>query len=443
MGVRDYRYGTVEDWLPLFEESSEIMGKRSSFECCAPFLLLLDYIGCLDFLFTCLHFPCSCFDRRFLRTMFGRHGFKIISFIFFASVVALLYRDGSSHAGQLHRISTSDVEIEEHRNSKLLQPNGFLRPSNIAGHCKKHNWAAIDTLAPPRKIYDLFMVNSELDWLEIRLNELYHHVDYFVILEAAETFTGLPKPLLVRENWAMLEKFADKIIYHVLEVPPKEEMVTWNQWAHERFQRNAMFTQIMPRLENEQAPNEGDAIIVSDLDEIPRPATLTLLRYCDFPKRLTIRSRFYYYGFQWLHRGTEWAHPQATTYAGPNDTILPQDLRGGHGVSRFSSAEKADLWNAAWHCSSCFSTIEEMLLKMKSFSHVEYNAERFRDQKRIVEYIRNGRDLWDRWSQWYKRIDDNQDIPGYLKENRERFGYMLDRDGESAGFVDYVPDVKT
>lgn len=80
-------------------------------------------------------------------------------------------------------------------------------------------------------------------------------------------------------------------------------------------------------------------------------------------------------------------------------------------------------------------------MKMKSFSHVEYNAERFREKKRIVEYIRHGKDLWDRWGQWYDRVDDNEDAPRYLKteENRRRFGYMLDRDGKDAGFVDYDP----
>lgn len=32
-------------------------------------------------------------------------------------------------------------------------------------------------------------------------------------------------------------------------------------------------------------------------------------------------------------------------------------------------------------------------------------------------------------------MDDNQDIPRYMKQNKERFEYMLDRDAENAGFV--------
>lgn len=101
--------------------------------------------------------------------------------------------------------------------------------------------------------------------------------------------------------------------------------------------------------------------------------------------------------------------------------------------------EKADLFNAAWHCSSCFATIEEMLQKMKSFSHVEYNKEEYRKKAYIVEHIRKGKDLWDRWGQWYLRMDGNKDVPSYVAERKERFGYLLDRDGESAGFVDYMP----
>jgi beta-1,4-mannosyl-glycoprotein beta-1,4-N-acetylglucosaminyltransferase len=384
-----------------------------------------------------MHILTSGEGRRW-RLLFGRYWLKTLFLTSFLATVGLFYTDHLPYTSGRHRITAADLDLEDFREQRLIQSDGFLKPNDIVGHCRKHSWHALDPYAHPRKVYDLFMVNTELDWLEIRLNELYNHVDYFVILEAPTTFTGLLKPLLVQENWSKFEKFGDKIIYHILQSPPVSEMSTWNQWDHEKFQRNAMYTQVLPLLEGRQAPNEGDAILVSDLDEIPRPATLTLLRYCEFPKRLTLRSRFYYYGFQWLHRGAEWAHPQATTYAG-NFTILPQDLRGGHHASRFDS-EKADLWNAAWHCSSCFSTIEEMLLKMKSFSHVEYNAERFREKKRIVDYIRHGKDLWDRWDQWYMRVDGNDDVPIYLKENRAKFGYMLDRDGESAGFVDYDPN---
>ena len=76
---------------------------------------------------------------------------------------------------------------------------------------------------------------------------------------------------------------------------------------------------------------------------------------------------------------------------------------------------------------------------MSSFSHVELNKEEFRAKSAIVERVRRGKDLWDRFGLWYQRVENNQDIPRYLKENREKFRYMLNRDAANAGFVDYNP----
>ncbi|KAF8851532.1 glycosyltransferase family 17 protein [Acephala macrosclerotiorum] len=371
-----------------------------------------------------------------------RNSFKLITILLIFSFCVFFFRQNLAYGGHKHAISPTDLELEEdylRSNTQLIDSNGFLNPVEAAGYCSNHGWNAFPRRDSRRKIYDLFMINTELDWLEIRLNELHHHVDYFVILESASTFTGLPKPLILNDSWGNFTKFKDQIIYHVLEDPDPKRVKEegWTQWDHEKHQRNAMFEQVLPRLSGPQAPNPEDVILVSDIDEIPRPASLIVLRNCEFPKRLTLRSRFYYYSFQWLHRGSEWAHPQATTYSS-NSTILPQDLRGGHG-SPFFDKEKADLYNAAWHCSSCFATIEEMLGKMQSFSHVEYNEKKFRKKDWIVEHIRKGRDLWDRWGQWYLRIEANQDVPAYVAGQKERFGYLLDRDGESAGFVDYMP----
>ena len=44
-------------------------------------------------------------------------------------------------------------------------------------------------------VYDCFQFFNELDILKIRLNVLSPVVDKFVISEATETFSGLPKPL--------------------------------------------------------------------------------------------------------------------------------------------------------------------------------------------------------------------------------------------------------
>ncbi|KAK6346618.1 hypothetical protein TWF696_006738 [Orbilia brochopaga] len=341
-----------------------------------------------------------------------------------------------THPSHTHAVTSDLIAFEASHSSTSDELLSFLPLPEAQALCGAQRWPVYnaDAREPRRRIYDLFMINNEMDWLEIRMETMAKHVDYFVILEAPYTFTGLPKALTMEANWARFAKFHKQMIYKVMEsFPPGAKRA----WDYEDFQRNAMFTQALLGMPGEQAPRVGDVIIVSDVDEIVRPAALQILRNCDFPKRLTLRSQFYYYGFQFLHKGQQWEHPQATTFQGASDTILPADLRNGEGGNRLTAWwDKADLWNAGWHCSSCFSTIEDMLTKMKSFSHMSLNAERFRDPNRIVDRIRNGLDLWDRKGQVYEKIPRNQDIPEILKSKPEKFRYLLDREGPDAGFSD-------
>jgi beta-1,4-mannosyl-glycoprotein beta-1,4-N-acetylglucosaminyltransferase len=274
----------------------------------------------------------------------------------------------------------------------------------------------------PRKIYDLLLINTELNWLEIRLGQMYDHVDYFIILEASMTFQDTPKPLFVQENWSRFEKYHSKMIRHTLNIEGAKFEKTWDR---ETFSRNAMYDQVIPYLEGPQVAAMGDVILVSDVDEIPRPSTLTALRNCRFPQKLSLHSDMYYYSFQWHSRG-DWAHPQATYYNG-NDTVLPNDLRG--------SAD-SHLYRAAWHCSYCFSTIGEFIKNIKSFSHSELNLDRYKDPQQIMEHVRYGIDLYERQGEDYDRIEDNPDVPDFLKENRENYLFLLDRDPENANFLD-------
>ncbi|CAJ2513384.1 Uu.00g015030.m01.CDS01 [Anthostomella pinea] len=313
----------------------------------------------------------------------------------------------------------------------------LTNPTVALSLCRQHGWTPFPGMAD-RKIYDLIMVNTELDWLEIRLNGSYSEVDYFVIVESRKTFTNHDKPLVIRDNMDRFAAYRDKIIYHELEIPDGFHSDRSNpSWAWEDLQRNAMYDQVLPRLKGPLAPVNGDVIIVADVDEIVRPETMMILKACNFPRRLTLRSHFYYYSFQYLHKGTQWAHPQATYYQGWR-TILPVNLRNSDGgIQPLIRLEKGDLWSAGWHCSTCFSAIGEVLTKLSSFSHIWLNQDVYRDRDRIADRVRNGKDLWDREGQEYEKQDNNKDIPALLRQEPDRFSYLLDRDGPTAGFLDY------
>ncbi|KAG0648093.1 hypothetical protein D0Z07_5631 [Hyphodiscus hymeniophilus] len=360
---------------------------------------------------------------------------RVLFFLSAAWLFSIYARRKHPFFHRAHEITSHDIEFETvHPPRTNIDTNAFLPLPTARAFCSAHRWPIYEARKGRRKIFDLVMVNGEMDWLEIRMQEMGEHVDYFVVVESSVTFTGLERELVVKKNWDRFQKWHKKIVYHVLENPPVGAKRTWDM---EDYQRNAMLVQAMRGLEGEKGPKDGDVVIVADVDEVIRPAALLVLRNCDVPKRVTLRSRFYYYGFQWLHIGEEWAHPQATTYQGLGDTILPADLRNGEGGNKIAAWwNKADLWNAGWHCSSCFKTVEDMLDKMASFSHTGLNQEIFRDKVRIVDRVRKGKDLWDREGEVYERIEGNNDVPEFVKNERQRFGYLLNRDGPNGGFED-------
>lgn len=120
-------------------------------------------------------------------------------------------------------------------------------------------------------IYDCFTFFNELDLLEIRLHTLKDVVDKFVIAEATRTYTGKPKALLFAENRERFSDFADKIIYvRVDDLLPEEEVsqdIYKLPWVNENRQRNALIRGLSNAEDN-------DVIIVSDVDEIPRPGKI-------------------------------------------------------------------------------------------------------------------------------------------------------------------------
>ncbi|KAG9242312.1 glycosyltransferase family 17 protein [Calycina marina] len=369
-----------------------------------------------------------------------RYWRSIILFIICLYLFTIYCQRKHPFAHHAHQISVSSIAFERLQKATDGAKHGFLGVSNAHAFCAQHNWNAHPTRYKPRKLYDMTMLNNELDWLEIRLNTMAAEVDYFVVLESRFTFTGLEKELVFTDEMRDIRfgQWKDQIIYVVVEGMPLDAARTWDLEDH---QRNTLLLQgvLGPTATGPRQVEYGDILIVADMDEIVRPAALMVLRQCDVPNRVNLRSKFYYYGFQWLHSGEEWMHPQATVFRG-SSTILPADLRNGEGFNRIKAWwDKSDLWNAGWHCSSCFEKVDDILIKMQSFSHTSLNKEKYRDKKRIVDRVKNGLDLWDRPGEEYLRVEDNEDIPDFLKESfsKTRFAYLLDRDGPSAGFTDY------
>ena len=85
------------------------------------------------------------------------------------------------------------------------------------------------------------------------------------------------------------------------------------------------------------------------------------------------------------------------------------------------------------------SRLELLVNKIQSFSHKAYNHPYILDNTKLLGNVRRGEDIFERPEEQLDRIDDNVDIPGYLRTLEGKFGYMLDRDPANANFADVNP----
>ena len=117
------------------------------------------------------------------------------------------------------------------------------------------------------KIIDCFAFFNELELLELRLKTLDSVVDRFVLVEARETFQGTSKTCFFEENAARFAAYSHKITHLVVD-RFTETSLTWDREAEQRNHMNATVAEC----------DAQDIILLSDVDELPRPECLQALR---------------------------------------------------------------------------------------------------------------------------------------------------------------------
>ena len=283
------------------------------------------------------------------------------------------------------------------------------------------------------KIIDCFGFYNEFQLLEYRLSILYDVVDYFIIVEARQTHVGKSKELLYEKNKNKFNKFKDKIIHVVVDLPYKYPNIDYKnnkpfqdynyiengqQWMNEAFQRESItigFYQI--------SLNDDDYIIVSDADEIPDPNTLSEIKNGKInPFEIyKLKQDLYHYNLN-SKQEQNWTHPYIMSYGFFNkykkDIEIPiekciyfengykflinSDDRMFVSELRLKFSEVSFLEKGGWHL-SYFGNEEFIKNKYDNFGHVESA----KDLKQICESINN---------QNKTRIKDNNYLP-YKFEN--------------------------
>lgn len=238
-------------------------------------------------------------------------------------------------------------------------------------------------------IYDCFTYNGEADILEIRLNILDPYVDYFVLCESTQTFSGKAKPLYFEENKNRFKKWKDKIIH--FQVEPKDFPNAFDRAA---YQKDAIRV-VLGALECKPE----DIIYYGDVDEIWTPqkeeGKLRQLNYCYY---LNNRS------------SEEWQGTNVVKYKNIRNL---NELRADHSKI---------LDNGGWHFTNMGGT-EEVKRKLESYDHQEYNNDEVKSG--LDKAIENGEDYVGRSADWQGKAfffyKDEVDLPKYILDNKEKY----------------------
>ena len=205
------------------------------------------------------------------------------------------------------------------------------------------------------KIVDAFIFYNELDLLRYRLTVLNEHVDYFILVEATLTHAGNSKPLFYEDNKKLFKEFEHKIVHVIVDDFPK----TKDALVRERFQRNCISRGL-----SQIDVKSGDLIVVSDLDEIPNPKSLDILRQEGLTDICALKQDMYHYDLETLVQD-DWLEPRAISY----DFFL-NHLKSQITDCRLILPQKI-MRRAGWHLRYFRYSAELLQNKLKQFAHQE------------------------------------------------------------------------
>ena len=279
-------------------------------------------------------------------------------------------------------------------------------------------------------IYDVFTFFNELELLEIRLAMLAPYVDYFVIVECAETFSGNPKELTFSNNRDRFRAYDDKIVHYVVtDVPPSfEELASRldNQslasldrhiissaltsdnvppgqvhWLKEFYQKESIKKALVHL-------RDDDICYVSDIDEIWNPEA-----FIDYRADHVFKMRQIVYSYYLNNRSSErWAGTLVTKYRNVRTQCL-NHLRTP------SKTKYHYINNGGWHFTNQGGA-DRIRLKLASYGHQEYNTPAI--GAAIEERIARNRDFIGRRFRFWR---DDAALPRYIRDNRDRYGGMF------------------
>ena len=281
------------------------------------------------------------------------------------------------------------------------------------------------------KIYDCFNFFNELDILELRLNTLYDHVDFFVIVESDVTHSGESKKFFYEENIERFSKFSDKILnYKILNTPSdfinlpetsEEELkkvYTYIETQSNRFDRATQLDYGRDFFQKESVRRalvyckDDDIIMFSDADEIPNPEFLKTIKNLSLDDTLYSLNQPMYCYFLNMLKQSDWYGTKVGLYTNIKDLSL-NELRGDESLT-------VKLPDGGWHF-SFIGDAESVRKKITSYSARDLVNQHVYDS--VEENIKNGIDVFFRGKLTQVPIDHS--YPSHVLNNLDKYKHMI------------------
>ena len=259
-------------------------------------------------------------------------------------------------------------------------------------------------------IYDCFQYFDEDHMVDLRLNILNKYVDFFVISESTKTHQGKDKQ--INFDIKKFSKFKDKIKFIVADYSKeiKFKKHVGGESPIEQHQRNFLINGV-------KNASPDDLIILSDSDEIPDLSKLNSIN--ENKKFIAFSQQMFMYkiNLQNLNE-SDWIGSRIVK---KKYISTMQNLRNlKFKKYPFWRIDKRNLQiiKGGWHF-SYLQTPSQILNKIKSFSHGEFNNNNI-NEKNIEEKILKNEDIFNRGIN-LKKIDLDENYPQYILENKDKF----------------------
>ena len=294
------------------------------------------------------------------------------------------------------------------------------------------------------KIFDCFMYFDEDVVLDLRLNYLNRYIEKFIIVESMYAHNGKKRKLNFDIN--KFKKFKDKIIYLVLDHEPpgivginesdsfdiKNGKYILNSMKRDFYQRNFIQNGI-------KDVDNGDFVLISDLDEIPKLDNTDLSSIKE--KLVFFKQKMFYYKFNLCSKTLTWT---GTRGCKKKHLISPQWLRNikdrSYPIWRldilFSKNKYSNIKSindGGWHF-SYLKTPEGIEKKLRSYAHhreyelnslsIDEIAKKIHDQESIYNLKTDTKKS--KFDSGQKlSVSSLNELPIYIQKNKDKYKQWL------------------